>query len=205
MSDPEIFWISLVTADKNLILFSILRFCLLVRLLNFGMTSFMTIIMRSRFCSSARFLSSMCPSSCSKAMCPVGSMCACTMFPTSAGSAAVETGIDVVNGFISLSSDVKNSVTNSFSSEANSLICPTSSAMLFRAVASSWIAISESLSGFGCVTIMVVVFCSLLFSWLKVDHSFYWAWVRKALVCFRIYTHEALVHVSLWWLGVCGG
>jgi len=174
-SAPEIFWISLVTADKNWILFSILRFCRLVRLLNFGITSLTTIIIISRFCSSDRFFSSICPSSCSKAKCPVGSMYALTMFPVSAGSADGETGIEGVKGCMSLRSAVKNSATKSFSSDANSLIWPTSSAMLFMAAASSWMDISWSMLGFGSVTTTFVVVCATgvccvtLFSWLKVD------------------------------------
>lgn len=101
-------------------------------------------------------------------------MYALTMFPASAGSADVETGIDGVKGCMSLRSDEKNSVTKSFSSEANSLIWPTSSAMLFMAAASSWMDISLSLLGFGSVTTGFVVVCAtggvcaMLFSWLKV-------------------------------------
>ena len=60
-------------------------------------------------------------------------MCACKTFPNSIGSADVETGIDGVRGCMSLKSDLKNSVTKSSSSAANSLIWPTSSAMLFSA------------------------------------------------------------------------
>ena len=108
----------------------------------------------------------------------MGSMYALTMFPASAGSADVETGIDGVNGCMSLRSDVKNSATKSFSSDANSLICPTSSAMLFIAAASSWMDMSCTLLGFASVTTGCAVVCTTgaggcvcvtVSSWLKVN------------------------------------
>ena len=108
-------------------------------------------------------------------------MYALTMVPVSAGSADVETGIDGVKGCMSLRSDVKNSLTKSFSSDASSLIWPTSSATLFIAAASSCMDISWFWLGLTSVTTTLVVVCAIgvvcivLFSWLKVNQFMFMA------------------------------